>query len=151
MSEITTTVQSVANLLRARTKDNLGNEVGTFNENTRPTEAEVEGLISEATGDLVSGLGGDPCNDRLAAKGQTVVALRVAMLIELGYFPEQVQSGQSPYDKIRDLYDNALKEVVEGVAKECGGQGSGDDGAGNLPKYDFDQRVAPLGKDGPAW
>ena len=146
-SSVTTTVQAVANMLHARTKDSLGNEVGTFTDDTRPTEAQVEGLIADAAGDLVSELGGEPCNDRLAAKGRAVVAFKAAMLVELSYFPEQVQSGQSPYDKIKDLYDNGLKEVVKGVAEECGGQGSGDDGVGNLPQYDFDQIVDPIGKD----
>jgi hypothetical protein len=43
--DIAPSVADVAALLRARTKDVNGEEIGTFNDDTRPTSAQVLTLI----------------------------------------------------------------------------------------------------------
>jgi hypothetical protein len=132
-----------------------GNMVGTFVDEedgrTRPTEEQVQGLIDEAVAEVSSQLGGNPCNERLVLRARTAAAQYAAMLVELSYFPEQVQSNRSPYAQIKELYDQGLKALAMSVSEECGGQGAGDGGAGNLPVFNFDQTVDPIGKDGPAW
>ena len=50
----------VAALLRARTKDINGDEVGTFNDDTRPMSAQVLRLIDEAVGDIQARMGRSP-------------------------------------------------------------------------------------------
>src|SRR5207244_4319034 len=50
-------LDDVGALIRARTKDVNGNEVGTFNEDTRPTGALVEIIIDAAVADLIARVG----------------------------------------------------------------------------------------------
>jgi hypothetical protein len=120
------TPDDVAALLRARTKDSNGDELGTWTDDTRPTEAEVETLIALA-GQYVNGaVGGviDPC----AGSATSACALRAALLVELSYFPEQVRSDRSPYPELRELYDSAetaLRSCVSAGGAEGGEAGVG--------------------------
>lgn len=106
------TPESVAQILRARVKDANMVEQEMWNENTRPTLAQVEGIIETATGDIVAvlGVGNDiPEQCRDGARG--VAMLLAAMLIELSYWPEQVRSDRSPYQAYKDLYDAQIQAV----------------------------------------
>lgn len=115
-------VQDVGNVLRARTKDTNGAEVGTFTASTRPTGSQVEGLINKAVSDVARVVGSDiPESTWETALG--VAAIRTAMLIELGYFPEQINSGRSPYPQLKDMYDTDLKELVAAVTRAGGDPG----------------------------
>jgi hypothetical protein len=58
--DITPSVADVAALLRARTKDVNGDEIGTFNDDTRPTSAQVITLIDEAVVDIQARMGATP-------------------------------------------------------------------------------------------
>lgn len=111
------TVEQVANLLRARTKDTLGNELGTFSSTTRPTYQDVRGLIDQAADDVVMDIDTDLPEEAwgLAA---AVIALGTAMRIELGYFPEQVGTNLSSYDRYKDLYDQQLPRLMNAVTRE---------------------------------
>lgn len=97
------TIRDVAALLRARTKDNQGNEVGTFNANTRPTAGEVNLLITMAARE-VRGHCGPTFPEVSWESAAATIALRTAMAIELGYWPEQINSRRSPYQGLADLY-----------------------------------------------
>lgn len=92
----TPTVDQVGALLRARTKDDAGNELGTFTEDTRPTAVQVEELIRQAI-DTIANKVGNKVPDQLIPETQRLVALRAAMLVEASYFPEQVATGRSIY------------------------------------------------------
>jgi hypothetical protein len=105
-------VADVGALLRARTKDTAGNEVGTFNEDTRPTGAQVETLITQAQADLVAELGSDDVSPRYLESAKRLVIIGAAMNVELSYFPEQVGTGRSPYDQLSDLYERRLKSFM---------------------------------------
>lgn len=153
---ITPTIAEVAALLRARTKDTNGNEVGTFNGNTRPTNANVEVLIGFAVDKVQSDIGGALCADAEAAglpdKVRNAGALYAAMLVELSYFPEQVAAGRSPYDKIKELWAEDITILKTEVAQICGvGSGEGASANTGKPAYDFSQTVSPLGQDFPSW
>lgn len=151
LEEITPTVQQVARLIRARTKDSLGAEVGTFNGDTRPTDTAVEDLIHEAVSHVDSMYGGEPCEDNLKARAKGLAAIYTAMLIEQSYFPEQVNSNFSPYDKLERLFDKGVTSLAKAVSEACGGQGTEDEpGASVLPVFDFDSVVDVIGIDGPA-
>lgn len=53
----TPTPADVAQLLRARTKDSHGTEVGDWTDDTRPTAEEVQGLILQAVGPVLARVG----------------------------------------------------------------------------------------------
>ena len=120
----------VARLLRARTKDSHGQEVGDWTADTRPTPEEVADLIDQAVGDVLAQLGPLYVVDATAEQpvlstlvtpaARTLVTLRAAMFVELSYFPEQVNSNRSAYEEYKRLYDDGLAALV--------GDGSGDGG-----------------------
>lgn len=102
----TPTVSQVGALLRARTKDTAGNEIGTFTEATRPTAEDVNELIQQAI-DTVAVRAGEDVPPKMIPETQRLVALRAAMLVELGYFGEQVTTGRSPYGMYKEIWDDA--------------------------------------------
>jgi hypothetical protein len=102
-------VQDVANLLRARTKDSNGLEVGTFDTDTRPTADQVEQLIEQSAALVAMQL---PLALAIPAEyGPSVamvIALECACRVEKSYWPEQVQQQRSPYALLRTEYDEAI-------------------------------------------
>lgn len=110
-------VEDVAQLLRARTQDSEGREVGTFNVDTRPTAEEVEGHIDSAMGLVGLRLPAPAAiPDAYHAAVSTLVAYRAAMRIEKSYFPEQVNTPRSPYEQLREEYLDDLQALVDALA-----------------------------------
>lgn len=107
VDEYTPTVENVGALLRARTKSMGDQELGTFTEETRPTDSQVSELIRQATG-RISLLVGDDVPVALQQEVKDAAVLGTALLIELSYFPEQVASGTSAYDEYKELYDELI-------------------------------------------
>jgi hypothetical protein len=130
-------VDDVAAIIRARTQDDDDQEIGTFNEDTRPTGEEVERLIAQA-GSVVFGAVGDPGDwtcataDDLVEQAEFWVSMLAAMLVELSYFPEQVRSDRSGFQYYKDLWDDELAGfgVFRSAAIACGGSGVAPDGGG---------------------
>jgi hypothetical protein len=136
-------VIEVASFLRARTRDQFGNEVGTFNANTRPTESQVVSLIRLAADHVTATVGTRELPAGLMRMARTAVALRAAMLVELSYFPEQVQAGRSPYEQLRAMYDAELVRVERAARDASRGDldvGIIDDA--RLPRYRVPDRSA---------
>ena len=106
-SEYTPTVSQVAALLRARTKDNVGNELGEFTANTRPTANEVAKLIEAARHDVIT-LVGEDFDPTLWPQARNATLYRAAMFVELSYYPEQINTERSPYIQMKELYESAL-------------------------------------------
>jgi hypothetical protein len=110
-------VDDVALLIRARTKDSQGNEVGTFDDDTRPTGDDVEKQI-----DASMSLVGSRCPPphelpvELVPAFANLVAYRAALRVEKSYFPEQVRSNRSAYDELRQEYLDDLAAFLEAVA-----------------------------------
>lgn len=98
------TVSMVGSILRARTKDVDGNELGTFNDLTRPTDDQVRDIIQQATNDVTAAVDTDVPVEAFA-QARSVIALRAALLVELSFFPEQVPTGRSPYAQLLELYE----------------------------------------------
>lgn len=117
----------VARLLRARTKDTAGKEVGDFTEDTRPTWSEVDDLIDTAEGDVLAQTG-SLLSDIDTRAARALVALRAAMLVELSYFPEQVRSDRSAYVEYKRLYDDGLAALLASIAEGGGEAGKGGEG-----------------------
>lgn len=103
-------VQQVATLIRARTKDDSDNEIGTFNANTRPTAQQVEDTILLIIGNL-TGCVGDWLPTWLHVKSQAAIAYGAAATIELSFWPEQIANDDSPYKELRKLFLEEQKEL----------------------------------------
>jgi hypothetical protein len=111
-------------LLRSRTKDDAGRELGAWTDATRPTLVDVEQLIALAAGQTTDADG--PASTSCSSLCRNVIALHAACLVELSYFPEQVRSERSPYSELRELLVDA-----RAAFDTCRAAGSPDDpGAG---------------------
>lgn len=113
------TPDDVATLLRARTKDDTGRELGTWTDATRPTNVEVQSIIELAARQTVSDEFAGPCERSAFA----AINYRAACIVELSYFPEQVRSDRSPYEELKALADAALDEL-----QTCISSGTSDGG-----------------------
>jgi hypothetical protein len=138
----TPTVEDVAHLIMSRTKDNLGNEVGTFNANTRPTFQQASEIIQQAVSDVTTIID-DDIPEASFDDAEQAIALRAAMLIERSYFAEQVNSNRSPYPLLRADYEvlmgngetqGTLQRAVERESQELI---TGEVGGTNRPSYSF--------------
>lgn len=118
MPIIPPTVAEVGTLMRARTRDSMGNELGTFTTDTRPTATEVTEMIDSAS-ELVEGRLGD-VPERLEPIVTTIIALRAAMAIELSYFPEEVGDDQSAYARYREQFQDALADYQTSIESDRG-------------------------------
>jgi len=104
----------VGAVIRARTKTSVGDEPGTFNSNTRPTGDQCWDLIDTAMSDIAAEMGDIP--DLVQDNARRVAALGAACLVELSFYPEQINSGRSPYPQIKAWYDAAFARLKMQVA-----------------------------------
>lgn len=110
------TVDDVAALIRARTKDASMNELGTFTDKTRPTDAEVEQLITNGCAKVATLVGWTLPADA-EHEAQHLAALWTACEIELGYWPEQVRSERSPFAQLLAMFEYDVGPFVDYVAQ----------------------------------
>ena len=104
----------VAALIRARTKDPDGRELGAFTDRTRPTAGQVDELVSMAAQAVHARIGWTIPDDR-QEEARRLIALRAALNIELSYFPEQVTSGRSAYEPLKELYDEGIAAMLDAL------------------------------------
>jgi len=113
----TPTVSEVAAILRARTKDTFGNEVGTFNSNTRPTGNEVLLLIEKAQSFVLS-----RADDDIPEGGwdiaRDLISLGAAMLVEMSYFSEQVGTDRTAYEEMERMFDKQWDALIGAIERE---------------------------------
>lgn len=96
-SDYTPTNENVANLLRARTVDDDGNELGAFTPETKPTGDQAEVIIAEAVDEIAGRIGQD-IPAKLFKPAKAVTALLSAMNVESTYYPEAINNdNRSPY------------------------------------------------------
>jgi hypothetical protein len=109
----TPTLADVAALIRARTKDSNGQELGTFTTATRPTGAQAEEAIAHAVialGEKVGAIG-----PKCANVARMAAAYGAAAEIELSYFPEQARADRSGYTFLVKRYEGLLTGVEQCV------------------------------------
>lgn len=99
-------------LLRARTKDANGDELGTFTATTRPTDAQVLALIDLAAAEVATRIN-EEFRVRYVESARSVIALRTAMHIEVSYFPEETESRDSAFARFSRQYNDAVQELTE--------------------------------------
>jgi hypothetical protein len=123
------TVDEVGALLRARTQDSDDDEIGTFDDTTRPTGEEVENIIKQATSIVLGRTGSmdtPPMSCDLApdlrTNAQTAICMLAVMLVELSYFPEQVRSDRSAFEYYRDLWNDTMTALIDAAAECRGGE-----------------------------
>jgi hypothetical protein len=118
MSEPSTTPEAtpddVAALLTARTKDTHGQELGVFTDDTRPTAEQVQTRIDIARALIRQDTG--PWPELCLEGAESTVALLAAMLTEAAFWPEQTQSNQSTYERLRELYQQSRVGLLACVA-----------------------------------
>jgi hypothetical protein len=113
------TVDDVAALIRARTKDRNGNEVGTFTEDTRPTAAQAQEAIDHAMVAVHEKVGTIP--GTCAQQTALCAAYGAAAEIQLSYFPEQARTDRSPYTYLIQRWEEALLGVEACVTGDLPG------------------------------
>jgi hypothetical protein len=109
-------VDDVGAILRARTINQFGSELGTFNSTTRPTDVSVITLINQACADVQDAIG--PTVNipaQLIPSAMSLAALGTAMMIEIGFYPEQINSGRSPYPQLATQYTAKLKNLQNAI------------------------------------
>jgi len=111
------TLADIGAIMRARTKTVNGDEIGTFNDETRPTGEEVNRIILQAANDVTAPIDTDI---PVAAYrwAQQAIIYRSAKLIEISYFPEQIATGRSPYPEYNALFDEAIGWLNTAVGRE---------------------------------
>lgn len=148
----TPSVLEVASYIRARTKIPGGGIAGTFNDVTTVKAPEVEAIIVQAVGLILSDLGGEPCNDQLQGQMKNVAAILAAMLVEQSLFPEQTTGTGNSFKSLETLYKPKMQALANQVEKQCGTGGGGDDGleGSAISRATFDSRrlIGPLN---PPW
>jgi hypothetical protein len=120
-AEYTPTVDDLGAIMRARTKNKLGKELGTFTDDTRPTGAEVEGVIAQAVALVSPRLGGSVA-DRLQDLARSIVTLRAAMMIEASYTPETDDGAGTAYDRYETQYTESLEAYDVAAGHDAGQQ-----------------------------
>jgi hypothetical protein len=130
------TLKDVGVVCLARTRDQNGIILRTFNDNTVPSGDDVELLISEAVNDLRPRVGTDIPDD-LIQEAQHITALRTAMYIELTYFSNEVSQNRSPYPQYKELYDEKVPILSNAISAEESGLAITDAVGGSYPSYSF--------------
>lgn len=119
---ITPTADDVAALERTRTNDKDGNDQGTFNSLTTPTDQDVDKLIEQAIYDVVSQLDEaiDPAHyDTL----KRAVTLNAAILVEGSFFRDDINTetvalyGRLAADALKGVQDRSTVEVGSGPTR----------------------------------
>lgn len=110
------TLDEVASMLRARTVDENGNELGTFTDTTSPTATQAQQLLDSAY-DLVRLRIGriDDAEEETIEQAHTVVMLLAARLIETVYYPEQAAQNQSAATIYGEMYEEAVRDLANAI------------------------------------
>lgn len=147
------TVDAIARILPTRTRTSGGVTLGTFTENTRPTDAQVELYVQDAADEVYGDLGDwDLLHTTVQPKAERAVALLAAANIELAFWPEQTttRQGTSPYEHLMERFRKAM-ETAEAAIIEATDDGTSGAGAGLLPRATFPENQGGMIGNGSEW
>lgn len=109
VEDIKPSLADVAALIHARTKNQYDKLEGTFTTETRPTATQVTALIDRSAQVVSLELGVPQSRmGSLLDQAKAVVAVRTAWQIEVSFFPNQVESGDSSAANLREMYESDL-------------------------------------------
>lgn len=128
------TVDDVGAILRSRTKDSEGNELGTFTDTTRPTANDVEYHIQVAASRLAICVG-DWMPAILVPYSRDLIARRAAASVELAFYPEQTRDEDSIYANLMETWGEDRDALCEMVGPYRPDDMPGGDGAGQTPLF----------------
>jgi hypothetical protein len=132
------TLEMVAAVLSARTKDGLGNELPTFTSSTQPTDVQVIDLMNTAALDLFACTGVlDDLEALFYEPVSALIAIYTAAMAELSRKPEQVRSERSAYPELMELYKSGKEMVCCAIEEVRGGGEVGGPDTRGLPKFGF--------------
>jgi hypothetical protein len=129
--DILPTLDQVGRLIRARTTDGNMTEQVTFTSSTKPTDTQALAYISDAADDVELEVG-PAVPDTVDKEATRLIAVRAAMLIELGY-PEQIRANTSAYPELKALYDAQLAALLARLGGDV--SDTDDTSAAGLPSY----------------
>lgn len=130
------TVSDVGAQIVSRTRDSVGNVLGTFSALTTPTDTQVRVLIDQATNEITAGLDTDLPQGAWKSVRQAIAVL-AAMKVELSFFSDQVNTNRSIYPQLSDQYKSLLPQVEKAVVREEEEERTGEFGMAVRPSYDF--------------
>lgn len=140
-------VLEVADHVMSRLKAPGGQYQSTFNSLTMPKVSQIERLITKAQSEVTARVGPEAgLTDPQRRRVRSLIALYAAMLVELNFFPEQIETNRSPYNQLRDLYDSGLNGLTEAIAsggEVVTGEGDGRTNPGMAYWY-FDPPMQPV-------
>jgi hypothetical protein len=131
-------LSDVGATLRTRTKDNNGNELGTFTANTRPTAEQAQRMIQQATDDITAGLDTD-IPETAWRYIKEAIRIRAAMMIELSFFSDQVNTNRSVYPQLKEELEYWMPMVAKAIVREEEEAISGERGLATSPSFSFPQ------------
>jgi hypothetical protein len=118
-SAIKPSLSDLGSFMRARTvaAGSGGNEQGTFTATTRPTAAEAEALLEQATNQVLMQVGAD-VPDRAIVQTRFLVLLYAAQLVELTFYRNEVNRDQSAYAEYVALFKDGIAALKSFIADE---------------------------------
>jgi hypothetical protein len=129
-------VSDVGALLNSRTKDKNGNYAGTFTADTRPTFEQVSQLIQQAADDITAGLDTD-IPEGAWRFVKEAIKTRAAMLVELSFYSDQVNTQRSVYPQLQEDLKELLPQIERSVIREEEEATGGEFGLATRPSYGF--------------
>lgn len=136
-------VENVASHLPMRTVDSNGRRQNTFDDDTTPNRNEVTDLAEAAADDVLAAVDGVVPSE-LESQARRVASFLAACTVELTYFPEQIERGQSPYDRLKELYNEALAHLMR-RAGELNGDNDASTTTTGLPSFYFPPSTNGIG------
>jgi hypothetical protein len=108
-SQLKPSVQDLGSFMRARTTvaGSAGREAGAFTSQTRPTAVEAQKEIDRAQ-DMVLMEVGENIPTRLYGQTRWAVTLYAAMLVEIGFYRNEVNKDQSAFAQYQQMYNQAI-------------------------------------------
>lgn len=137
-------IDQVARKIMSRTRDKYGKTLGTFTNETFPSNTQVQAIASDVTLEIADVIG-DVIPDAFADDATNVAALRAAMQVELNFFPEQINTNRSSYAQMKEQYEESLMRLQRVIELAAEGHGGVTDTAPSLkPSYSFPNDFSSL-------
>lgn len=110
----TPSLSDIGLLILSRTRDKYGNLAGTFTAETEPTEEQAVRIAQKAAVDMADAMG-DDIPEKLWDDAAEVVAKKAAMIIELSYYSDQVNTDRSIYPQLEKEYELQLANLQRAI------------------------------------
>lgn len=114
--DVRPTVEDISNLENTRTTTGGGGEQTDFTETSRPSYSQVEELIDQAVPAVLTQIREPRFDPTYYDKVKHAIALYTAMLVEGGFFREQVDGSSA--DLWRTLFNQTMVNLQESITRD---------------------------------